>query len=63
MLALGGLAGCGDTALLPPSASEGPSPQLPPPTTSLLPTVHIAPAKGWPEGKTPTAAPGLRAIC
>jgi glucose/arabinose dehydrogenase len=59
VLALGGLAACGDTARLQPSASEGPHPQLPPPTTSLVPTVHIAPAKGWPDGKTPVAAPGL----
>ena len=60
VLALGGLAACGDTARLPPSASEGPHPQLPPPNQSLLPTVHIAPAKGWPNGKTPTPAAGLQ---
>ena len=37
----------------------GPSPDLPPPSKSLVPTVDIAPAKGWPSGGTPTAAPGL----
>jgi hypothetical protein len=37
----------------------GPNPELPPPKTSLIPTVHIAPAKGWPDGVAPTAAPGL----
>jgi len=58
--ALGGLAGCGDTARLPPAASEGPYPQLPAPNQQLIPTVHIAPAKGWPAGQTPTAAEGLR---
>src|ERR1043165_3318432 len=60
VLAISGLAACGDTARLPPSASEGPHPQLPPPNQSLLPTVHIAPAKGWPNGKTPTPAAGLQ---
>jgi glucose/arabinose dehydrogenase len=60
-LALGAFAGCSsDTARLAPAASEGPYPQLPEPTKSLIPTVQIAPAKGWPEGKTPTAAAGLR---
>src|SRR5262245_2480420 len=59
-LALGGLAGCGDTARLPPAASEGAHPQLPAPNKELLPTVHIAPAKGWPDGKSPTAASGLQ---
>lgn len=34
-------------------------PTLPPPNRTLLPTVHIAPAKGWPPGAKPTAAPGL----
>jgi glucose/arabinose dehydrogenase len=53
------LAGCGDRAKLPVEAGYGPSPTLPPPTTSLFPTVKVAPAKGWPAGTTPTAAPGL----
>lgn len=58
-IALGTLCGCSDTARLPPGASEGPYPQLPAPTTHLIPTVHIAPAKGWPDGKTPIPAAGL----
>jgi glucose/arabinose dehydrogenase len=37
----------------------GIDPVLPKPKTSLLPTVNIAPAKGWPADATPTAAPGL----
>jgi len=32
---------------------------LPPPNTTLIPTGHIAPAKPWPAGATPTAANGL----
>jgi glucose/arabinose dehydrogenase len=59
-LALGGLAACSDTARLPPAASEGLHPQLPAPVTQLMPTVHIAPAKGWPDGQTPVAAAGLQ---
>ncbi len=54
------LAGCGEVATLPVEAGAGPEPTLPPPKRTLLPTVHIAPAKGWPPGATPVAAPGLR---
>ena len=53
------LAGCGDTATLPVQAGMGPNPTLPPPHHTLLPTVNIAPARGWPAGATPTAAAGL----
>ena len=37
----------------------GPRPRLPAPSTHLVPTVHIAPAKGWPSGLRPAAAEGL----
>jgi glucose/arabinose dehydrogenase len=40
--------------------SYGSQPHLPKPKSSLLPTVNIAPAKGWPEGKMPTTATGLK---
>ncbi len=46
-------------ATLPEQASIGPHPTLPPPNSTLIPTIKIAPAKGWPVGTTPTAAPGL----
>ncbi|MFL6833351.1 MAG: hypothetical protein ACJ8F0_12240 [Xanthobacteraceae bacterium] len=49
----------GDNAKPPETAAIGPSPTLPELTKTLLPTVHIAPAKGWPEGAQPTAASGL----
>ena len=45
-----------------PSVGVGPNPQLPPPERSLIPTIDIAPAAGWPQGKTPTAAPGLKVV-
>ncbi len=51
----------GDTSKMPETAAVGPSPTLPDPVKSLLPTVHIAPAKGWPEGAKPTAAGGFGA--
>ena len=54
-----GLAGCGGHATLPPGAGIGPHPTLPLPNKTLIPTVLIAPAKGWPEGVKPTPAAGL----
>jgi glucose/arabinose dehydrogenase len=59
-LSLAALAGCSDTARLPESATVGARPQLPPPAKSLLPTVHIAPAQGWPAGAQPQAPAGFR---
>ncbi|MCZ8257563.1 MAG: sorbosone dehydrogenase family protein, partial [Polaromonas sp.] len=54
-----GLVACGDTALLPPEAGMGANPTLPQPVKRLIPTVNIAPAKGWPEGVMPTPMTGL----
>ena len=54
------LVGCGESAKLPESAGFGPTPQLPAPNKTMIPTVHIAPAKGWDNGKTPVAADGMR---
>ena len=54
------LTGCSETAKLPVESGYGPAPTLPEPSRTLLPTVHIAPAKGWPQGGKPQAAPGLR---
>lgn len=39
--------------------SFGEDPELPAPEKSLLPTVNIAPAIGWPNGLTPLAADGF----
>ncbi|MBA1203791.1 sorbosone dehydrogenase family protein [Pseudomonas capeferrum] len=57
-----GLAGCGETALLNVSDGTGPSPRLPAPNKTLLPTVNIAPAIGWRDGAYPTAASGTRVV-
>jgi glucose/arabinose dehydrogenase len=43
-----------------PALGVGPAPRLPPPERRLIPTVEIAPARGWPAGMTPKPAPGLR---
>src|SRR5262249_62299023 len=51
----------GDHAKLPETAATGRSPTLPEPTKTLIPTVHIAPAKGWRDGAKPAAANGLAA--
>ncbi|WP_432207699.1 PQQ-dependent sugar dehydrogenase [Cupriavidus gilardii] len=61
MLLVGGcfLLGMGDRARLTVAQGTGPSPTLPPPNKTLLPTVDIAPAIGWPDGARPTPAPGL----
>ena len=54
------LAGCGETALLSVNDGIGPNPSLPAPVTTLIPTVNIAPAIGWPKGSKPIAAPGTQ---
>ena len=54
------LTSCGEVATLPVSAGMGPEPTLPPPNPTLIPTIKVAPAKGWPPGMTPQSAPGTR---
>lgn len=56
----GGLAACGETSSLQVSDGTGPSPRLPEPNKTLIPTVNIAPAIGWPEGAKPVAAAGTQ---
>ena len=53
------LGACGDAAKLPEQAGVGPNPTIPPPNTTLIPTVNIAAAKGWPDGTQPTPASDL----
>ena len=52
------LGACSDLAKLPIEAGYGPQPALPPPNKSLIPTVNIAPAKGWIAGLQPLTAAG-----
>ena len=53
-----GVSGCGETARLAVRDGMGLTPMLPAPARTLIPTVQIAPATGWPAG-TPTPAAGL----
>ncbi|MBC3254039.1 sorbosone dehydrogenase family protein [Pseudomonas paralactis] len=56
----GSLAACGESSTLQVADGTGPSPKLPEPNKTLIPTVNIAPAIGWPEGAKPTAAAGTQ---
>lgn len=55
-----GLVACGESSTLQVSDGTGPAPQLPAPNKTLIPTLNIAEAVGWPEGAKPTPAAGLR---
>ena len=52
------LSGCADVAKLTVLADTGANPALPSPHTTLIPTGHTAPAKGWTPGETPRAVMG-----
>ena len=54
-----GLAACGDEAQFPEEAGVGKDPKLPEPKSSVIPTVNIAPAIGWPQDAKPKAAEGF----
>lgn len=56
------LVACGDTAVLSVADGTGPQPQWVAPHPTLIPTVNIAPARGWPAGATPQAASGMRVV-
>ena len=56
----GGLTACGESSSLQVSDGTGPSPKLPEPNKTLIPTVNIAPAIGWPAGAKPTPAAGTQ---
>ncbi|MBU8977038.1 sorbosone dehydrogenase family protein [Lysobacter sp. MMG2] len=53
------LAGCGGEAQLRGGEDTGKKPTLAAPESSAIPTVHIAPAKGWGVGEMPVPAAGL----
>ena len=60
LLACSLLTACGDMTQLPPQADVGAQPTLPAPVRQLIPTVNIAPAKGWPAGQMPQPMAGLQ---
>jgi len=51
---------CSETPGKPAPERFSPTPDLPAPVHKLIPTVHIAPAVGWPAGVTPKAAAGMQ---
>ena len=53
-------ASCGEKAQLRVADGIGPDPKLPPPVKTLFPTVNIAEAASWPEGRAPVPIQGLR---
>lgn len=59
VLALLALCGCETESALPETAGFGADPQLPEPRPQRVPMVKIAPAVGWPQGRTPIPAEGL----
>jgi glucose/arabinose dehydrogenase len=54
------LAACGESSTLQVSDGMGASPKLPEPNKTLIPTVNIAKAVGWPAGTKPVAAAGTQ---
>jgi glucose/arabinose dehydrogenase len=58
-LSLLAITACGGSARLAAKADTGPAPVLPEPEKSLIPTVKVATAIGWPAGVTPTPATGF----
>jgi len=53
------LTACGESSKLPPQASVGQSPQLPEPTTTLIPTLKVSKAIGWSGSDKPKAPAGF----
>ena len=53
------LAACGESSKFPEDAGIGANPTIPEPNRTLIPTVNIAPAKGWSQGAKPKPAEGL----
>lgn len=52
-------AACGRSAQLTVEKGMGPTPELPRPSTSVIPTIKVAKAIGWTNGALPEAADGL----
>jgi glucose/arabinose dehydrogenase len=56
------LTACGNTAQFSVAEGTGPDPVLPSPSESLIPTVNIAKATGWPSSGKPDAVAGTRVV-
>ena len=51
-----------ESAQVPLAEGYGPTPTLPPPNPTLVPTINIAKAATWNKGEKPTAARGLAVV-
>ena len=49
---------CAERSQLTREQTVGPDPVLPAPSSTPIPTMHVAPAKGWPAGTKPTSPEG-----
>jgi glucose/arabinose dehydrogenase len=49
---------CAEGSQLTHEQTVGPDPVLPAPNSTPIPTMHVAPAKGWPTGTTPKSPEG-----
>jgi glucose/arabinose dehydrogenase len=58
LMCLSAATACAQRSQLTPEQVTGPDPVLPEPTRNAVPTVSVAPAKGWPSGQTPVAPDG-----
>lgn len=54
------LSACAEHAQLSKEAVTGTDPQISQPRRTLVPTIDIAPAVGWPAGASPTPATGMK---
>ncbi len=49
---------CAERSQLTPAQTVGPDPVLPAPSSTPIPTMNVAPAKGWPAGTKPSSPEG-----
>lgn len=59
-VAAAAIVACGETARLPFEAGVGPTPQLPEPNKTFIPTVKVSEAVGWTDTAGPTAPAGFK---
>ena len=59
-LSLAACSGCSEISRDPEKADVGPNPTIVEPVDTLIPTVKVAEAKGWPSGAAPTPGQGLK---
>ncbi|MBO9708517.1 MAG: sorbosone dehydrogenase family protein [Caulobacter sp.] len=53
------MSACGSPSSIPSERGYGPDPVLPKAQKQVIPTIKIAPVKGWADGQTPDAARGF----